>query len=208
MIMPFPSIGKTFSLLFTASILIFAFTPIQTSYAASLTQSVGEGINEISYRDIIDLDPTPEPTISLDKSIVFPGDVVNITVSDYNANVNPNENEEISVLVGSNPITLEETDTDTGIFVGSFTVNQNNVISYEPLPPEAARATVSVDASSGGDVILSDLIITAEEADALFFRPVTHALNVEFANGVTQTEGTNIVVQMSFANAIFETDTE
>lgn len=199
--------ANSFSLLFTATILVLVIVPVQFSYAASLTQPVEEGINIITYRDITNLDPTPEPVISLDKSIYHRGDIATLTISDFNGNLNVDAMDTISASVNSDPVILEETDNDTGIFVGTFTVSENIEIVYLPDPPEAARAAVTVDVASAGDVILSDFIITDEEAESIFFRPVTHALNVEFANDATQAEG-NIVVTMSFANAIFEFEEE
>ncbi|HXV38821.1 MAG TPA: hypothetical protein VD699_04550 [Nitrosopumilaceae archaeon] len=203
----FSGIGKPLSIIFTVAILMFASSQIQYSYAASLTTPVEFGIYEISYRDITNLDPTPEPVISLDKSIYHRGDVATLTIIDFNGNVDVNGIDTISALVNSSPVLLEETDINTAIFVGNFIVDGSIEVVYEPDPPEAARASVTIDIQSAGDVILSDFIISDEEAASMFFKPVTHGLDVEFANGAEQS-AENIVVKMSFANAIFDFEEE
>ena len=177
--------------------------PIQTSLAASRTIQVGgtETIS-ITYRDIGNLDPTPEPVISLDKPFYFPGETVIVTLDDFNANLDPFGIDTVSVQVKTETVELSETDLNSHIFVGNFISPGSFQIVYLPDPVESARAQVTLGVENPGNVIISDYIIDENELANLTFTPVIHGIDVQLAEGATL-DGTNAVVTLSYANGDF-----
>ena len=93
------------------SVMIFVLSlssiPMQSSFAASRTISVGEDQTvTITYRDIENPEPTPEPVLSLDKTLYRIGETVILTIDDFNANLDLTNKDNISVLVNSQPVQI------------------------------------------------------------------------------------------------------
>jgi len=65
------------------------------------------------------------------------------------------------------------------------------------------RVQVTVDLNTAGDVTIADDFFTADELASLsIYEPATHAVDISFSNGATQTGGTDLEVVFSTANAI------
>ena len=192
---------KVVLLSFTFVILSLAIMPLQSSFAASRTVSVvADNTITITYRDFESLDTTPEPVASLDKTSYANGDTAILTIDDFNADLDVTEIDTTTALVNSQTVVLTETDINSHVFVGSFTVQGNVGLIYAPDPVEAPRAQVTLGVDDPGDIIISDHIFDQNELENLPFTPVTHALDVELANGATL-DGTNAIVKLSYANA-------
>jgi hypothetical protein len=192
-------------LLLSVSVIVFSLCviPIQTTFAASRIIPVGaDETISVTYRDITNLDPTPEPLIYLDKASYFIGETVILTIEDFNANLDVNSEDEISALVNSQSIPLLETEVNSHIFVGEFPFQVRNFIEYSPDPLESVRAEVTLGVTDPGNVIISDYIIDENELANLSFTPVIHGVDVQIANGATL-DGTNAVVTLSYANGSF-----
>ena len=192
--------------LFSLLILVLCMStmPTHSIFAASRAVTVAEGETiTITYRDIENLEPTPTPTISLDKTSYRAGDTAIITIDDFNANLDITEIDSTTALANSQTVELTETDVNSHVFVGTFLVNGNIGLAYTPDPPESVRAQVTLGVENPGDVIISDHKFDQNELENLPFTPVTHALNIELANGATL-DGTNVVVTLSYSNADFD----
>ena len=120
-------------------VLSLASMPLQSSFAASRTVSVDGGLNTITYRDLSNLESTPEPVISLDKTQYHNGDTAILTITDFNANLDVNAIDSTSAIVNSNTVPLTETSVNSGEFQGQFRINGNVEIEYTPDPTESAR---------------------------------------------------------------------
>ena len=184
-------------------VLSLASMPLQSSFAASRTVTVGGDQSiTVTYRNIDSLGTTPEPVASLDKSFYFPGDTAILTIDDFNADLDVTEIDTTSALANSQTVILTETDVNSHVFVGSFTVTGNILLTYAPDPVEAPRAQVTLGVDDPGDVIISDFIIDENELANLSFNPVIHGIDVQLAEGATL-DGTNAVVTLSYANGNF-----
>jgi len=192
-------------LLLSLVILVLSISamPMQYIFAASRTVPVGGGETiSIIYRDIDNLDPTPEPVISLDKTFYFPGETVIVTLNDFNANLDPSGIDTAFVLANTTPVELSETDLNSHIFVGDFISPGRFLVGYTPDPVESPRAQVTLGVENPGDVIIGDYIIDENELANLTFTPVIHGIDVQLAEGATL-DGTNAVVTLSYANGDF-----
>lgn len=184
-------------------ILSVCVMPIQTSYAASRTVPVGGGEPvSITYRDIDSLDPTPEPSISLDKTFYVPGETVTVTLDDFNANLDTSAIDTAFVLQNNESVELTETEVNSHIFVGDFIIPGSFQILYSPDPVESVRSQVTLGVENAGDVVVSDYFIDENELANLTFTPVIHGIDVQLADGATL-DGTNAVVTLSYANGNF-----
>jgi len=211
----------TFLALIIITSLFATVVPLQQSFSSEFTYSVSSGSNTLTFRDITDTNPTPEPDLLFDAPIYQPGETAILTIDDFNANLAVTIIEFASAVIvqtsSSTTVNAEETGVSTHFFIGDFLITDNiNLItttsteatpnaflSYTPAPPESARVSVTVDLSSGGDVTISDFEIDDNELVNLCFRPVTHAAEISFSNGAAQTGGTDMEVTLSYANAIF-----
>ena len=211
----------TFLALIIITSLFATVAPLQQSFSSEFTYSVSSGSNTLTFRDITDTNPTPEPDLLFDAPIYQPGDTAILTIDDFNANLAVTIIEFASAVIvqtsSSTTVNAEETGVSTHFFIGDFLItdkinlitttstaaNPNAFLSYTPDPPESARVSVTVDLSSGGDVTISDFVIDDNELVNLCFRPVIHAAEISFSNGAAQTGGTDMEVTLSYANGIF-----
>ena len=202
--------------LLAITVVLLAVMPVQDSYAASLTKTfVSGGEKEITFRDISNTLPTPTPVISLNKSIYHIGEEAILTITDFNANLDPTDKDKPIAKVNGNDVTLTETANNSGVFVGSFIFDGNVEVVYTPEPPEAARAMITLDLNGPGSVTITDYIIVDDdpndpevqdtEFQNLPIRPVTHAIVVE-VSGTALAPGTEVVVKMSYTNGFFVPD--
>lgn len=179
--------------------------------------------NTILYRDITSLDNS-SATISIDRSVYRPGQFATVTISDFNANLDPAKIESITAKANTTTsgaasanVTLTETGTDTGVFVGSLgfttgTTNGNIVqvgagdklsIRYTPEPATARFKAELDDVSSSGTAQISDFIVNDPNfATNNCFTPVVHPINVTLVG--TAIGPTGYTVTMSYANALLE----
>ena len=188
-------------------ILIGSLISINSVLAAENTYPVTVGQNTLQYRDITNLEPTPEPVTSFDKHAYYNLEPVIVTVQDFNADLDVTVVDFTSAVIVSpsgstSTLSLTETDSNSGEFVGSFPYRAGTDVIYTPDPTEAVRAEVIAHMDNAGDIKLSDEIISDSDIQSLCFRPVTHALNVEYVNPATQTPGSDIIVTLSYANAV------
>ena len=197
------------SFFITASLFTFA-TPIQQSFAGEITWTIPSGITTLIFRDITSTSDTLDAIISLDKSNYNVGDIATITVTDFNANLNttgiefPLLTAEVVMSSVTSSVELTETGINTGVFIGTFTVTDEPSISYDQDPPDSPRMSVTFDMTTGGDVTFRDSTFTASECfGGNGFRPVTHAVEIEYSNGAVQS-GTDLDVTMSYANGAFD----
>jgi len=172
---------------------------------ASLKKTFGSGGEKvITFRDISSTSPTPDPVISLNNNIYNIGEQATLTITDFNANLDPFGIDTTKAFVYSNvQVPLTETEINSGVFVGTFTFNGNTAVVYYPAPPEAARAKITLSLDGPGSVTITDYIIDVDtdvEFQNLPIRPVTHAIIVE-VSGILTSE---VSVKMSYANGFFD----
>ena len=176
---------------------------INQSYAAKSERLVEVGPTTLVYRDIDNLGPTTEPTISTDKAIYHIGEDVILTINDFNANVDLEKKDNIvaTITFASSTLdkTLEETDVNTGLFAVKFPFQGSFSASYASDPPDSPRASVTLDITTPGKVILEDSIITESEIVNMCMNPVSNVLKVTFDGA--EAEG-DLVVTISYANLL------
>jgi hypothetical protein len=200
---------------------IFAIS-LQQATALEILPPVFPGDNTVNFRDITNL-VNASATVSLDKSIYLPGDSATLTITDVNANADLTSRESLTVVVSSvtDPIGIiifpEETDVNTGVFLGTFSVSTSPsfdttlqirpgdslTISYEPQAQFAGRLSAQL---SGIDVeglaLLFDYVVSDDEEINNCFVVVTDAVHFEMLDaGFGTPTATSTVVTMSFANA-------
>jgi len=137
-----------------------------------------------------------------------------------------------SILLSDMFVTKTLKASITGIFTGTITLSSSTTsgstlqatssdeyrLFYEPHPTTCpgqgtefkeqgdsqgySREKTTVNLSSGGDVIVSDVLLCPDEIINLCFRPVTQPVEISFSNGAAQTSSTNMEVTISYANAI------
>jgi len=202
---PSKNTTKLFLLSFLAIAVALLAMPLQDSYAATLTKTFDSGGEKmITFRDITSTSPTPDPVISLDNNIYNLGEQATLTITDFNANLDPSAIDDTTALVYTDvEVELTETANNSGVFVGTFTFNGNTAVIYTPEPPEAARETVTLTLAGPGIVTIKDFIInidTDSEFQGTAIRPVTHAIDVKVSGTTLASE---VVVKMSYANGFF-----
>ncbi len=193
------NIKKVHLLALTVAVMLLAMVPIQSVSAASLSIPItATGSKTVSYRDLSSLVQTPVPTVEYDPRSKI------ITLNDFNADLDVNAADTATVTLDSNPVILTETSSNSKIFQATVLVpNDETTLTYNPDPPESARAEITLDLSSStGNVVISDVIIDNNEIANMCFRPVTHAVNVALSGGGALGP-TNTSVKISWANAIF-----
>ncbi|MHA7646516.1 hypothetical protein [Nitrosopumilus sp. S4] len=184
-----------YSVFFSILALTLLITP---AYAGEITKSISNGATE-NFRDITNLEQTPDPTLSLDKSVYRLGETVIITLNDTNADLDISAIDFATATVSGSSLTLTETGGNTGIFTGSFVAGNTISIDYTPDPKGAARAEINFPLSSSGNVILGDLSFDQTEITNLGIKPVIGAINVTLTNGASFSSVPT--VKLSFANA-------
>ena len=136
------------TILVSVFVFVIMMTP-QQGFAATLSQTfAAPGTYDIFFRNPDSTDPTSDPVISFDRNVYHLGDAGTLTINDNNANVDRTVKDTISVTVGSQPVSLEETDVNSGIFTGQFTAGTSNTVNYNPNPPDSVRAILHVTTSN------------------------------------------------------------
>jgi len=202
--------------LIVASILAFSifasFNLIPDAYAnpctanpcpVALSQQVNPGNNTISFREINSPDPPANSTVtaSFDKSSYRLGQTATITINDFNSNLDINANDTITAQVENvGDIILDETGNDTGIFKGSFVVNGQNGVSYEP-QPNTGRLQLTLDnVTGGGNIQFSDFIIDQDFLENNPLTPIVEPVHIDLGGIVLGSGG--VVVKMSYADGL------
>ena len=106
-------------------ILIGSLVSINSVLAAENTYPVTIDQNTLQYRDITNLEPTPEPVTSFDKNAYYNLEPVIVTVRDFNADLDVTVVDFTSAVIVSpsgstSTLSLTETDSNSAEFVGSF----------------------------------------------------------------------------------------
>jgi len=199
--------------------LSFVFFP-QTVFGGELTTPVAPASTAVTFRDIGPPPPPvpPDPTLSLDKETYFPGNIATITLNDINANLDIGAKDFATATVGGSSLTLTETEIDSGIFTGSFTVvSPFPTVEYNSAPgaettttdsdtdttdSKLARLSATLPITTPGNVKISDVIITDNEIANMPLRPVIHAVKIDLTDGATKT-ASDFTVKLSYANGVF-----
>ncbi len=114
---------------FLSLVLITSLMTVQIVYASEATYEVESGNNIVlQFRDIDNLDPTPDSIVTLDKERYFTGkETATVTVEDFNADLNVEVPDfttavvqffrsDTSVILSSSTLILEETDYSSASF--------------------------------------------------------------------------------------------
>ena len=198
------NVRKTLILRSAIVTILIITIPLQPSYAGTLTKSYEGPDATITFRDIFNTGPTPDPTISFDKPFYHNGDAGTLTITDFNANLDVNSKDSITAKVGNNMISLEETDVNTAIFEGNFIAGPSNTVEYFPEPADAVRAAVKL--SSGeidpqGSITITDTPLTFGDGIGCpdGREIVAEAVNIDFTNiGPYSIDS----ILISYANAV------
>jgi len=179
--------------------------PFQISFESEYTSSESAGTPVLTFRDITDFSAAPDPVVSLDKSNYGIGETATITVTDTNADVNTGAVDFTSATVtmtSSTDVTLTETGSNTGVFTGTFTVDDDPSVDYTGNSPQATRASITLPLATAGDVTLSDVGITNDSnlATAGVLANID-AVDITLSGGATFTSVPTVV--LSYANANF-----
>jgi len=213
---------------FLSLIIITSLMSVQIVYASEATYDVGSGNNMLQFRDIDNLDPTPDPEITMDDDSYSIGrQTATITITDFNANMDVQSPEfttsvvqffssDTSVILSSNTLILEETDDSSGVYTGKFIVENNFAILYQQEPTielsytedfavvrDVARAKVTVNTNTAGAITISDFYMDEENTSKVDFQPYTQGIKVKLVDGATLTDD-DIVVEMAFGHADLE----
>ena len=215
-----PKFVKIFFITFLI-ILSIGLVSTQTTLAYELTQSVSSGMVNLAFRDISNTDSTPNPILSLDQHKYRSGDNATLTLTDLVPNVALDGKDFAFAKVDGSSLTLTETDINTGIFTGTFSVgNEFPTIEYvrdfsNPLTTmdpnngdtgsAFARLSATLDVSNPGEIKISDSRFTDDDFINLCFRPVLHAVDIQLADGAT-IGSENTKVTLSYANAVLLED--
>src|SRR3990172_2927503 len=163
------------------------------------------GSYTIQFRDI-------GVTDNIGPNIAFGTKPTTLTVTDHNANIDLSVAEKITVKINDVDTVLVETGGNTGIFTGPITPGAS--VSYDPGTLGVARATIEIDfdvvlgdPDSTGDIIIEDVLLNDEQILLGFdgLTPVNHPVRIAFADGGKVTDGEDVKVTMSYADADLRT---
>ena len=189
--------------LFIASLFVVTFS--QQSFAAEITYPVNSGPNTLTFRDILNTDPTPVPTLSLDKDFYLLGENAVLTINDFNANTRVTIIDFATAIVvqgsSSSTVFALETGISTAVFNESFLISDVPSVSYFPDPPEVARASATLDLASGGSLSFADFIFDQDFVDGLCFRPIIYPVDITLSGGAAL-DTTDTTVTLSYANSL------
>src|SRR3990172_1229233 len=160
------------------------------------------GSYTIQFRDI-------GVTDNIGPNIAFGTKPATLTVTDHNANIDMSVVEKITVKINDVDTVLVETGGNTGIFTEFMTPGAS--VSYDPGTLGVARATIVIDfdvvagdPDGMGDIIIEDIQLSDDEilnGVGGVPSPVIHPLKISFDNGGKVKDGTDISVEMSWADA-------
>ena len=147
-----------------------AYPVSSTENPNSVQQPIsGDGQTEVVL-GVVSENPGTSKKILTDKQSYAPGDSAVITVQDPDADVDRSVINTVTIVLGSSiddpngsTLTLTETATDSGIFVGTTTVptvGKNFKINYDASHPQAQAV---INGVSGGSVEVSELPVSSFE---------------------------------------------
>src|SRR3990172_8113409 len=159
------------------------------------------GLYKIQFRDI-------GVTNNIGPDIAFTAKPATLIVTDHNANIDLSTAEKINVKINGVDTVQEETGANTGIFTGP--IPPGVPISYDPGVLGVARATIEIhfdvvdgDPDVMGDIIIEDIQLSDDQiasgVDGI--TPVNHPFKISFDNGGMVEDGTDISVEISWADA-------
>ena len=174
---------------------------LQPEGAIIILKDKSPGLYTIQFRDI-------GVTNNIGPDIAFTTKPATLIVTDHNANIDLSTAEKIIVQINGVDTVQEETGVNTGIFKGP--VPPGASVSYNPGVLGVARATIVIDfdvvagdPDGIGDIIIEDVQLSDDEiangVDGI--SPVNHPVKISFDNGGKVKDGTDISVEMSWADA-------
>src|SRR3972149_2198167 len=115
------------------SIVFLVSVYAQQAYAAEIIYDLSSGIdpNVVFFRDVTSF-INETATASLDAESYDLGQTVTLTIKDFNANLDPATQEEITAVISSTTdpvgitITLTEDAINSGVFVGTFVLTSSS----------------------------------------------------------------------------------